>query len=252
MTHLPSGRAWSSRSIQARVVLLVGTGVLAALAILGGAAWVGIHRVEARLSTERLLVARAIAEHLDYLVQSDMEVLQGVSASLAPSLADRGQLPGRAALREAYLRARLVEHVVLIDAGGAAILREPLSGPNATPVPDARDVRAALTSGRPTVSNLTPPTASGRLYLLVPMRDWRGDVVAIAAGEIDPAGSRFSSALDAFRPAQGGSVDLLDGSGMTIASTDRARRLRRREDGAPLGEAIRDRTDLVAPGTGSD
>ena len=50
MTPLSVGRAWSGRSIQARVVLLVSTGILAALAILGCTAWVGLDRMAERLS----------------------------------------------------------------------------------------------------------------------------------------------------------------------------------------------------------
>jgi signal transduction histidine kinase len=252
MTQLSVGRTWSGRSIQARVVLLVGTGILAALTILGGTAFVGLDRMEARLSAERLLLARSVAEHVDYLVQNDMEVLQGVSASPSLNLADRDQLPGQSALREAYLRAHLVERVLLIGAGGAVLQREPPARVAPAPVPGAGDIDAAFTSGRPTVSSLTSGSASRRLYLLVPMRDWRGAVVAIAAGEIDPAGTRFSAALDAFKLTRGGSVDVLDDTGFTIASTDRARRLRPSADAAALAVAIHNRTGFVGVGAGAD
>ncbi|HEX7485462.1 MAG TPA: ATP-binding protein [Vicinamibacterales bacterium] len=252
MTQIPVSRAWSGRSIQARVVLLVGIGVLASLAILGGAAWVSLDRMASRLKAERLLLARAVAEHLDYLVQSDMEILQGVSVSPGVNLADRVQLPEQSALRDAYLRARLVEHVVLIGPGGTVVQREPPARVDPVPSPDARDVQAAFTSGRPTVSNLTAAGALRRLYLLVPIRNWRGEVVTIAAGEIDPAGSRFSGALDAFQLTRDGSIDVLDGAGFTIASTDRGRRLRARDDAAALATVIQDRTGFVGPGTGAD
>jgi signal transduction histidine kinase len=252
MTQLPVGRAWSGRSIQARVVLLVGIGILAALAILGGTAWVGLNRMEARLSAERLLLARSVAEHLDSLLQSDMEVLQGVSASPGLNLTDRDSLPGQSALRDAYLRARLVEHVVLVGPGGTVLLGEPPARVDPAPSPDARDIRAALTSGRPTVSNLTTAGTARRLYLLVPMRNWRGEVVAITAGEIDPVGTRFSGVLDAFQLTRDGSVDVLDGTGVTIASTDRGRRLQPREDAPAFATVIHDRTGFVGPGTGAD
>jgi signal transduction histidine kinase len=252
MTQLSVGRAWTGRSIQARVVLLVGTGILAALAILGGTAWVGLDRMDARLSAERLLLARSVAEHFDYLVQKDMEVLQGVSASPGLNLTDPGRLPEQAALREAYLRAHLMDHVLLIGAGGRVLMCEPPARTVPAAVPERRDVEAAFTSGRPTVSNLTPADAGRRLYLLVPLRDWRGRVVAIAAGEIDPAGSRFSGALAAFKLTRGGSVDVLDGTGVTIASTDPTRRLRLRGDAAVLSSAIHDRAGFVGTGTGDD
>src|SRR5450756_1687837 len=226
MTPLSVGRAWSGRSIQARVVLLVSTGILAALAILGGTAWVGLDRMAGRLSAERLLLARSIAEHLDYMVQADLEVLQNVSAAPRLDLGDGDPLPEQSALREAYLRGRLVERVFLIAADRSPVLCEPESRSTEAPAPDGRDVESAFRSGRPTVSNLTGSGLARRVHLLVPMRNWRGEVVAISAGEIDPAGSRLSAALAPFQFTRTGSIDVLDGTGRTIASTDRSRRLR--------------------------
>jgi signal transduction histidine kinase len=252
MTQVPPGRAWSGRSIQARVVLLVGTGVLAALAILGGTAFVALNRMEARLSAERLLLARAVAEHLDSIVQGDMEVLQGVSASMPAGQAGREALPQGSAIRDAYLRARLLDHVALVGRDGAVLLREPPARSDPAGVPARADIQTAVTTGRPAVSNMDTSTAPRRLYLLVPIRDWRGQVVFVAAGEIDPYSSRFSSVLDGFRLAPPGSIDILDGTGLTIASTDRARRLQQRDDAADVASTIRDRRGAVRDGTGAD
>jgi signal transduction histidine kinase len=252
MTDTSVGRAWSGRSIQARVVLLVGTGILAALAILGGTAFVALDRMEARLSAERLQLARSVAEHLDTVVQSDMEVLQGVSASRIVGAGDREAVPNRSALRDIYLRARLVDHIVLIGADGTTLLREPPARTEPVPAPDPGEVRAAVTSGRPMVSSLSSSGSSHRLYLLVPIRDWRGDVALLAAGEIDPDRSRFSSILDAFQLTPAGSIDVVDVGGVTLASTDRRRRLLRRDDASEVAAAIRDRRGSVRVGRGAD
>jgi len=252
MTPLSVGRAWSGRSIQARVVLLVSTGILAALAILGGTAWVGLDRMAERLSAERLLLARSIAEHLDYMVQADLETLQNVSAAPRLDLADGDPLPEQSALREAYLRGRLVDRVFLIAADRSPVLCEPESRSTEAPAPDGRDVESAFRSGRPTVSNLTGAGPARRVHLLVPMRNWRGEVVAISAGEIDPAGSRLSAALAPFQFTRTGSIDVLDGTGRTIASTDRSRRLRADDNAVRLASAIQARQGFVGSGTGPD
>jgi signal transduction histidine kinase len=252
MTQATVSRALGGRSIQARVVLLVGFGVLASLAILGGTAWVGLDRMDDRLKAERLLLARSLAEHLDYLVQSDMEVLQGISAASAVNVADRDLLPDRRALREAYLRLRLVEHVLLISPAGTVLQSEPSARTGPPVVPSAGDIQTAFTTGRPTVSSAVTSGAARLFFLLVPMRDWRGQVIALAAGEIDPTGPRFQGALDTFRLVQGGSIDILDTSGFPIASTDRQRPAQPRSDGEPLAAAVRDRVGLVGPGSGQD
>ncbi len=251
MTSFSIGRAWG-RSIQARVVLLVGAGILAALAILGGTAWVGLERMASRLSAERLLLARSLAVHLDYLVQADMEVLQGVSAAPGLGLDPQSLQAAAPALREAYLRSSLVERVLLIAPTGEVVIREP-DAPEAPSVgPDRRDVEAALNSGRPAASNLEGRDASRRLYLLVPMRNWRGEVFAVAAGEIDPKGVRLSAVLEPFQFIGPGSIDVLDGAGNTIASTDPSRRLLLRDDTPVMTTAIRERHAIAGPGTAAD
>jgi signal transduction histidine kinase len=252
MRRVTVSGAWGGRSIQSRVVLLVGIGVLASLAILGGTAWVGFDRMERRLEAERLLLARAVAEHFDYLVQADMEGLQGMSAARAADASGRDRLPDRVAVREAYLRLRLVEHVLLIDRAGAVVQSEPptRSGPLLSP-PDA-DLRAALTTGRPTVSEPVACGAARCYFLLVPMRDWRGEVVAVAAGEIDPSGSRFAGTLGAFALVPSGSIDLVDAAGFIIASTDRARAVTAQAGGAGAIEALRAKAAFVGRGAGPD
>ena len=102
------------------------------------------------------------------------------------------------------------------------------------------------------VSILSSSGAAHRLYLLVPIRNWRGDVALLAAGEINPDGSRFSSILDAFQLTPAGSIDVVDVGGVTLASTDRRRRLLRRDDTAEVAAAIRDRRGSVRVGRGAD
>jgi signal transduction histidine kinase len=250
MTSFSVGRALSGRSIQARVVLLVGTGIVAALAVLGGTAWVGLDRMASRLSAERLLLARTLAGHIDHLVQADMEVLQGVSGSPGLAVDDAGVRAAAPALREAYLRSRLVERVLLIGPDGAVLLSEPAMSGSGSPA--RPDVELALKSGRPAASSLVGHHDGRRLYLLVPMRNWRGEVFAVAAGEVDPGGARLSAALDPFQFPGPGSIDVLDASGYTIASTDRARRLRVRDDAPVITAALHDRRAIVGPGTGAD
>jgi signal transduction histidine kinase len=251
MTSFSLGRGLSGRSIQARVLWLVGIGILSALAILGGTAWVGLDRMGDQLSAERLLLARSVAEHLDYLLRADMEVLQGVSAAPGLDAAAPGDASWLPALKDAYLRTRLAERVLLVGAEGAVLAREPAGRSDVVAAPPALDVREAVRTGRPGVSDVTGAPRP-MVYLLVPVRNWKGDVAAVAAAEVDPVGPRLSGALQAFRFEQTSSIDLIDAGGRTIASTDPARRLRPREDAPAIVAAIQDHKGVVGPGTGAD
>ncbi|MBE3071501.1 MAG: HAMP domain-containing protein, partial [Acidobacteria bacterium] len=102
-----------------------------------------------------------------------------------------------------------------------------------------------------------------RLYALVPLRDWRGEVTAVAGGAIDPGSPRFASLLESIPPDTPGSVDLMDGNGLVFGSRSRERRLRPATDGigqitamatltgAPWRVVLHQRADeLMAPTVG--
>ena len=220
--------------------------MLAALAILGGTAWVGLLDLNGRLASERQALGQAVASHLDYVVQSDLGILQGVSGARGVDSSGFDLLPEQAAVRDAYLRAHLLKRVFLLGRDGSVLEQEPqpsLGAPRTLP-PEAETSRA-FTSGRPVVSNLVVGDASTRLFLLVPLRNWRGQVVALACGEIDPSASRFAALLDSFRLGDTGSAELIDENGIVIGSTDPARRFRRSDDWTRLARESRGRGPVV-------
>jgi signal transduction histidine kinase len=249
MSPSRTSSAWTRRGIQTRVVLLVGIGILAALAVLGGTSWVGLNSVAERLVAERQLLARSVAGHLDYVVQRDLEILQGISAAPGVELTDTDLAPEEAALRDAYLRGHLVESVFLLGRGRTVLLQEPRARPGAAaPAPSPPDVEAAFQSGKPVVSDASGDRGR-RLYLLVPLRNWRGQVVALAGGEIDPRTSRFSIIVEPFRLGLGATTELLDGQGVIIAGTDRSRLFTRSEHWEQLAALVRSRVASVTTDT---
>jgi signal transduction histidine kinase len=249
MSPSRTSSAWTRRGIQTRVVLLVGIGILAALAILGTTSWIGLNSVAGRLVAERQLLARSVAGHLDYVVQRDLEILQGISAAPGVDLTDTDLAPEEAALRDAYLRGHLVESVFLLGRSRTVLLQEPRIRPGtAPPTPAAPDVEAAFQSGKPVVSDASGDRGR-RLYLLVPLRNWRGQVIALAGGEIDPRTSRFSIIVEPFRLGLSGTTELLDGQGVIIAGTDRSRLFTRSEHWQQLSALIRSREASVTTDT---
>ena len=220
--------AWTRRGIQTRVVLLVGIGILAALATLGIASWIGLNGLVVRLAAERQLLAASVGRHLDYVIQGDLEILQGIASAPREQQADGEVLPQHAVLREAYLRAHLLDRAFVVGRRQTVVLEEPAAAAGAPPTaPAPADVSDAFRTGRPTVSDRLAGGEARRLYLLVPMRNWRGQVVALAGGEIDPASWRFSQMVERLRLGAGVSAELVDAAGVILASTQPSRRFAR-------------------------
>jgi signal transduction histidine kinase len=245
MTDKPTGRRWNRRGLQVRVLLLVGFGLVASLAIMGGASWRYLNSLTAQLLAERELLARSAADHIDFVLQADLETLQGVSSAAGVNFEDANTEPERVAVSEANLRARLLERVFLAGRDGAWLSdQSPAVGRAFEPL--QRLAREAQSTGRPLVSPLYALRGGvRRLYALVPLRNWRGEVVAVAVGEIDPAASRFNTLLRPIRLGATGSIDLLDVNGQVLATTDPARASFRVEYGSLLSGLVQRREASV-------
>jgi len=218
------------RGLQTRVLFLVGIGMLASLAIMGGASWLYLNSLGRQLLAERELLAGSVADHVEFVLQADLETLQGISAAPAVNFEDTDPEPERLAAAEANLRARLFERVLLARDGSWSA-QSPSVGRACDPL--LRLVGEAQSTGRPLVSPLLTAGDIRRLYALVPLRNWHGQVVAVAVGEIDPAGPRFTALINSVRLGATGSLDLTDTAGVVLASTMPGRAAFR-TDHAPL------------------
>jgi signal transduction histidine kinase len=215
---------WNVKGIQSRVGLLVVLGVLTSMLLPGWIAW----RTLASLADQILLGRQSIAEgamrHLDDVVAREWGKLQEVAtgpgiSSLHDNAASQAQV--LAALRAAYLRAELMHQTYVTDAEGRVRLTEPEAASAAAVVlPGSRD---ALRAGRPSATGLVRGPNGPAVFLFVPVRDWNGQASGLVAGEIDPRGSRVSALLRSHDVGPEGSVDVLDGSGVIVASTDGSR-----------------------------
>jgi signal transduction histidine kinase len=220
----PSRSRWNIKGIQSRVGLLVVLGVLTSMLLPGWIAWRSLASLADQILLGRLSVATATTSHLDDIVAREWSKLQEVAtgpgiASLRDDAESQAQV--LSALRTAYLRAEVMHATYVTDADGRVRLREPdtaLTGSVVLP-----GVREALRAGRPTATGLVNGPNGPAAYLFVPVRDWTGQASGLVAGEIDPTGSRVGAVLRSHEAGSSGSIDVLDGSGLIIASTDVSR-----------------------------
>lgn len=234
-------RHWRRGSLQARIVLVVALGMLGPMAIFAWTGWRSFAELTQELLAERQLLAKSVAGHLELVIKADLEILQTIGAALRIRGEAANGAGERTAVREAYLRSRVLEAVLLLGDEGTILWEEPPrlrhAGPQLDGLPIVRDV---LRTGRPEVSGLVDEPGGGkRLYLLVPLRDWEGKVVRVAVGGINP--DRFTSLLQPFRFGERGSTDLIDSRGTVIATTDAGRRYTQGDHGQFIEGLIRAR-----------
>jgi len=236
----PSRSRWNVRGIQSRVGLLVVLGVLTSMFIPGWIAWRSLSALTEQILGERESIARAAARELDNVIAREWSKLQDVAtgpgiAAPRPDAMDEAQV--LAVLRTSYLRAELMHQAYVTDPGGRVRLREPeLTSGDGTVLPGARE---ALAAGRPSVTGLVTGPNGPAVFLFVPIRDWTGQLSGLVAGEIDPKGSRMTSLLRSGAVGLAGSIDVIDGSGVIIASSDASRQATASDHRQLLADLIR-------------
>lgn len=213
-------------------------------AIIGVSALGGSRELSQRALAERQRLAEAVADHLDYILKSNLSMLQGVALNVRDDSASVESKSVRAALREAYLRSIFTEGVFLLDGTGKLVGMEPPQAGHTDDFAALAPVHAALTAGRPEVSSLVSE-GKNKIYAAVPVRDWRGEVVGAVGGELEVDAARFRSLLPPLRMGETTYLDLVDGNGIVLASTKPGRAFSESDHGRFLADAIQAKRSVV-------
>jgi signal transduction histidine kinase len=192
------------------VALLAGGGVVASLVLAGGAAALSLRHVDRQLLAERRALAAGVAGNVERTIRLHLATLSRLGADTAAARSD---------LRAAFVQSRDLSGVFLLDADGEPSAEEPAGLLRAGTLPRP-EVAAAHRGDRPTVTDVQ---ADSRAYLLAPLHDRDGRLAGTAGGVIDPRAAAWSGLLGPGPTEAGGSIDLVDGRGLVMASTDGAR-----------------------------
>lgn len=233
------------RSLRGRIILLVGLGMVALAVIVGFSGRWEIRELADRVLQEREGLARAVADHLDYVLKSNLVVLQDVALEAREGLGKPDLRPIKTALREAYLHSIFAEGVFIVDGKGRTVWIEPQRlASEFENLSTVSPVRRTLKGGRPEVSNLIVE-GKKRIYAVVPIRDWRGGLVGAVGGALDPESARFRSLFHPISVGTATYVELVDGRGIVLVSTKRGRAFTESDHGRFLANLIQQKRSVV-------
>jgi signal transduction histidine kinase len=214
-------------NIGRRMLLLAAVSMLPVLLALAVSGWMAVRESRRWLGEERQFLAGSIVAHVDYVLQENEQRLSDVQFAAGINLADGNNGPEQRALHAAYLGS-LFDMVVITDTAGEILLVEPsrpaLVGEDLSSVPP---VAEALAVKRIVISDLVSgnATAGPDLYIVSPLRSVSGQLIGLVAGTIDPSRPELRGLIPGFDLGQGMIVDIVDGEGTIIASTDTSREL---------------------------
>jgi signal transduction histidine kinase len=212
-------------NIGRRMLLLAAVSMLPVLAALAVSGWMAVRESQRWLGQERQFLAESVVAHVGYVLQENEQRLSDVQFAAGVNIADTDNGPEQRALHAAYLGS-LFDTLVITDRTGLVKLVEP-----SRPALIGEDLGAlspvaeALALNRIVISDLVPGdgTTGPVIYIVSPLRAVSGQLMGVVAGTIDLARPELSGLLPAFQMGQGMTVDIVDGGGAVIASTDAAR-----------------------------
>jgi signal transduction histidine kinase len=227
------------RGLRARIVLLTMAGTLGAIAIFGWLSWSTVQALGRQVLEERKQLAISVAANVDSAVNSELALLERIS----PASGAAGPSVEQAALREAYVRSHFLMRDFLLDRAGKVVQAEPTASGEAGPPIGIPAFHVAVEKGMPQVSALTVESGGARrLFLLVPLRNAKSQVIGVIGGEIDPQTPAFRGLLNFVPLPAHETVDLVDQHGIVIASTAEGRLYTKRDHRDFLATLIERRT----------
>jgi signal transduction histidine kinase len=232
-------------SLRRRVYLLMAIGVFFPLFVWFAASMFWVSRLDERLLAGRLAAASAVAAHFDGELTDDLEVLQRLAAAVAPALVRAGGEEERRLLRETHHALRHRETVFLLDATGRVVAEEPQGSVSDAPAPGDPLVAEVMASGRPRLTGLVGGDRGAVVRELVPVHDWKGDVVGLAGGTFRPEKRDLEKMLRFLRRGGSGFADLVDATGRVVASTEPDRAGRVSECARQLGRLASEKRSLT-------
>ena len=193
-------------SIRRRVALLVGFGVLAPIVVALWVLWSAFDAVGGHLLEEHERLAQSLAQHFDQELRENLAALTAITATPEDWQSGTAQR----ALRAAFFRSPIFESMVDIAKDKKVLWQEARHAPVAhAPLLALKELALAMESGRQGVAHLADEERS-YVVLVVPVRDWNGQVTHVVCAIANPNAASWVAMLDRGRLANG-SASLVDG-----------------------------------------
>lgn len=205
--------------LQARIALLVSSGLLALIAIFVVLGLSALRDSTERVFQERVLLAQMAAEHLDFILGQAAAAGTGLAPDLAVSLESGNEEVSRALMRDASRRwTTVASGFLLFDPAGKLLQSEPF--PGELPHPDvSRAVGDALSAGKPSAVDWIRGPQGAVALVVVPVVGSGGQRLGFLGIAVDLSGPVVGHWLGQMALGKTGQVDLVDGQGVLLAST---------------------------------
>lgn len=206
--------------MQKRIIISILLSVASILLSLGLVSYYHIQKSIERSYGIRLTEASIIATAIDHTLEENLTRLYDISLSDKIDLSDGDWGPEEQALQAAYQYSIFSDGVFLLDRVGNILVSCPRREGARINLLGIPPVSRVISEMRPVISSIytMEPAQRKVIYALVPLRNRSGKVVGAAGGLVDPTSYHFTRILSSIALDKGTNIELVDNTGIVIAS----------------------------------
>ena len=211
--------------MQKKIIILI---ILTVVIISAGLGVIGYFAVQESIDhslQHRLELAKIIANNIDLLLNNSMSRLYDISLSGNVDLKDGTWGPETDALRNAYEYSIFNGGLFIVDRDGNVVFTYPSLPESHVSLIDVPYISKVIKGGKPVISDIYTIDKTGRkiIYILTPLKDKNGTVIAAVGGEVDPSSIRFKDMIETVRADKETYVEIVDSKGFVITSNNPSR-----------------------------
>jgi signal transduction histidine kinase len=237
-------------SLRKRIIFLALAGILIVLGLVGVSGMLSVRESSNRALNERLTLAQAIGNYLEYhLLRENALLFQNFSSSRDVDLLDTDLRPEREALRNIYVYSIFTDGVFVANREGEIILTQPPSlALEGLRLPESYWFQDVVHKGQVIVTPVFTLEPGGkRVFLVVaPVHGRAGQTTGLIGGAIDPTSRRFLEMIFSVSVGLSGYVDVINDRGMILASSQADRIFEQSDHSDFLASLIKTRSARVS------
>lgn len=224
-----------------KIIIAITLHVLAIAFTLGIISYLSVHDTIERSLTNRLALARTIANNIEVFLNSNLNRLYDISLSGKIDMKGNDPKAQKKMLETAYKYSLFTEGVFILDKHGNEILSYPPHIEYLANLTHINYVNEVLKYGKSVISNVytIEPSKQKVIFMMAPLWDGDGMTTGIVGGILSPTSHPINQLLQNIKVGDNSFVDIIDANEIVVASDNPSRVLGHHDRNLELGNMIK-------------
>ncbi len=211
--------------MQKKIIIAIIFYVIVITVTLGIISDLAVNESIKRSLQDRLVLARTVANNIDFFLQRNLGKLEDVSNSGQINLRDGDRQSNKRILETIYRYSLFTDGVFLLDKHGNEVMTYPPRFEYFSNLTYIDYVNRVLRDGRPLISNVytVEPIKEKVIFIMAPLKDSKGKINGVVGGILGPADHFVNMFLRNGKIGLNSYIELIDSNEIVVASDNPSR-----------------------------